>query len=134
MLPIMLGSFSPQTSVYTSPWLFGIAHFHHMIERMRNGLSFTDAFMISSFQLTYTTIFGIYSAFLYIRTGHLASCIIVHTFCNSMGFPDLMEVYYQPPLRRAFFSLAYVAGLGTFIKLLPLLTDPALYANDIFRW
>ena len=46
----------------------------------------------SLFQFAYTTIFGMYSAFLFIKTGHFAAPFIVHAYCNFMGFPDFMEV------------------------------------------
>ena len=76
MVPILLGYYSPQGAVIMSPLFFGIAHFHHMIERIRRGQDFQTAFFISSFQFAYTTVFGMYSAFLFVRTGHLASCVI----------------------------------------------------------
>ena len=44
------------------------------------------------FQFAYTTVFGMYSAFLFIKTGHFAAPFIVHAYCNFMGFPDFMEV------------------------------------------
>ena len=76
MVPILLGYYSPHGAVIMSPLFFGIAHFHHMIERIRRGQDFQTAFFISSFQFAYTTVFGMYSAFLFVRTGHLASCVI----------------------------------------------------------
>ena len=82
MMPILLGSYSKTGAVIMSPLFFGIAHFHHMIERIRRGQDMKTAFFISSFQFAYTTVFGMYSAFLFIRTGHLASCVIVHGFCE----------------------------------------------------
>ena len=82
MMPILLGSYSKTGAVIMSPLFFGIAHFHHMIERIRRGQDVKTAFFISSFQFAYTTVFGMYSAFLFIRTGHLASCVIVHGFCE----------------------------------------------------
>ena len=48
--------------------------------------------LVSLFQFTYTTIFGMYSALLFVRTGHFAAPFIVHSYCNFMGFPDLSEV------------------------------------------
>lgn len=38
-------------------------------------------------QLAYTTLFGGYATFLYLRTGSLLGVILVHAFCNWMGFP-----------------------------------------------
>lgn len=115
-----------------SPLFFGIAHFHHMIERIRGGQDLKTAFFISSFQFGYTTIFGMYSAFLFVRTGHLASCVIVHGFCNFMGFPDLIELLHQEPKKRIVLSGFFCLGLGVFYKLLLTLTQPSLYSNTIY--
>lgn len=41
----------------------------------------------SALQFTYTTLFGGYATFVYLRTGSLLSVILVHTFCNWMGLP-----------------------------------------------
>jgi prenyl protein peptidase len=51
MLPILLGYYSPHGAVLVSPLFFGIAHFHHMIERIRKGQDLQTAFFISSFQV-----------------------------------------------------------------------------------
>jgi prenyl protein peptidase len=100
MLPILLGYYTTSGAVIMSPFFFGIAHFHHMIERIRRGQDIQTAFFISSFQFAYTTMFGMYSALLFVRTGHLASCVVVHGFCNFMGFPDLVELVHQEPKKR----------------------------------
>jgi prenyl protein peptidase len=41
------------------------------------------------FQFTYTSLFGFFAAFVYIRTGNLLSVILAHSFCNWMGLPRL---------------------------------------------
>ncbi|XP_046996542.1 CAAX prenyl protease 2 isoform X2 [Schistocerca americana] len=69
MLPLLLQCFRPMTAVFVCPLFFGVAHFHHMVERMKTGLDFRHALMISCFQFAYTTLFGAYSAFLFARTG-----------------------------------------------------------------
>ena len=55
---------------------------------------------VLSFQSTYTTIFGMYSAFLFVRTGHIAAPVVAHGFCNFMGFPDFNELLNHPPRTR----------------------------------
>lgn len=35
----------------------------------------------------YTSLFGFFEAFIYLRTGNVWSCIAAHAFCNSMGLP-----------------------------------------------
>lgn len=89
-------------------------------------------FIFSGFQMTYTTLFGAYSAFLFVRTGHLAAPCIVHAFCNHMGFPDFSEVFtYKNPHKFIVASL-FVVGLVAWCFLLAPLTQPSLYSNEIF--
>ncbi|KAJ1528514.1 hypothetical protein ONE63_006921 [Megalurothrips usitatus] len=133
MMPLLLQCFRPLTAVFIAPLFFGVAHLHHMIDRMRHGqLSFKHALVVSCFQMTYTTIFGAYSAFLFVRTGHLAAPFIAHAFCNHMGFPDFAEVLtYESPQRFIIMSLFFI-GLLTWCLLLAPMTDPALYYNNMF--
>ena len=91
------------------------------------------AFFISAFQFAYTTVFGIYSAFLFVRTGHLTGCVIVHGFCNFMGFPDLVELIHQEPKRRLVLSGLFFAGLGLFYFALFPATEPSLYSNNVYH-
>lgn len=135
MVPILLSHYSPKGAVFMSPLFFGIAHFHHMIERIRRGQDLKTTILISTFQFAYTTVFGIYSAFLFIRTGHLASCVVVHGFCNFMGFPDFGELAQQEPKsKRWILSALFLLGLGIFyFGLLPA-TDNDLYLNSVYQW
>ena len=41
-----------------------------------------------------------YSAFLFVRTGHIAAPVVAHGFCNFMGFPDFNELLNHPPRTR----------------------------------
>lgn len=134
MLPILLGYYSPRGAVVISPLFFGIAHFHHMIERVRKGQEMKTAFFISSFQFAYTTIFGMYSAFLFVRTGHVVAPVVVHGFCNFMGFPDLAELLQQEPKKRLILSGFFVLGLIAFYTSLFTFTEPSIYHNDVYNW
>lgn len=130
MLPILLQHYSVKTSVIVSPMFFGVAHFHHMIEKINRGQDIKSALLMSTFQFAYTTIFGVYSAHLFVQTNHLASCVAVHAFCNFMGFPDFVELFNLPPTKRTILSVVYVMGLVSFSLLLPSLTATSLYANS----
>lgn len=90
------------------------------------------AIMISFFQFFYTSVFGIYSSFLYTRTGHFVAPFIVHAFCNHMGFPDFPDLIAQKEPKRFIFFCIYVLGLVGWILLLPTLTQPSLYYNNQF--
>ncbi|XP_037963093.2 CAAX prenyl protease 2 [Plutella xylostella] len=132
MMPLLLQCLEPITAVFVGPLLFGIAHFHHMYEQMKAGFDFKMALMISSFQFMYTSIFGAYSAYLFLRTGHFVAPLVAHMFCNHMGFPNFSEVSQHKPAHQAVIIAAFLAGLLLWCLLLNPLTDPALYDNQIY--
>lgn len=86
----MLLAQTPVTrTIFLSPLLFGLAHFHHFYEFR---VTHPDAplslgLLRSVVQLGYTTLFGAYATFLHLRTGSLLAIFVVHAFCNCMGFP-----------------------------------------------
>lgn len=82
---------SPGHIVFVSPLYFGIAHVHHFYEfRLTHPDTPVPAALFRSiFQFAYTTIFGWFAAFLYLRTGSLPAVILVHSFCNWCGLPRL---------------------------------------------
>lgn len=58
-----------------SPIWFGIAHLHHLIERLREGQPLRSTLFTTLLQLTYTSIFGYISALLFMRTGSVFSSV-----------------------------------------------------------
>jgi prenyl protein peptidase len=77
------------TIIFLTPIVFGLAHIHHFYEfRITHPHTpLISAVLRTVLQLTYTTLFGGYATFIYLRTGSLLSVILVHAFCNWMGFP-----------------------------------------------
>ena len=96
------------------------------------GMEFKIALTVSLFQFGYTTIFGAYSAYLFMRTGHFVAPFIAHAFCNHMGFPDFQEVLMQTGPKKTFLIGMYIVGLVSWVLLMPLLTSPTWYSNDLF--
>lgn len=86
---LLLAQTSNTTIVFLTPIIFGLAHVHHFYEfRITHPHTPVIAAVLrSALQFTYTTLFGGYATFVYLRTGSLLSVILVHTFCNWMGFP-----------------------------------------------
>lgn len=92
---------SPVYITFVSPLIFGLAHLHHLheciIARQRPGTSYLQAALTPSIiipglvqalvMFTYTSLFGFFEAFLYLRTGNVWACIAAHSFCNAMGLP-----------------------------------------------
>ncbi|OQE43686.1 hypothetical protein PENCOP_c003G03620 [Penicillium coprophilum] len=85
----LLAHTSPVRIVFLVPLYFGIAHVHHFYEFR---LTHPDtpawaALLRSLFQFGYTTIFGWYATFVYLRTGSLLAVVLIHAFCNWSGLP-----------------------------------------------
>lgn len=77
------------TTVLVSPLVFGLAHAHHYYEfrTTHPGVPAAAALLRSALQLGYTTLFGAYATFAYLRTGSLAAALAAHVLCNCMGLP-----------------------------------------------
>ena len=92
LIPLhILAGLSPVQIVLITPLFFGIAHVHHLYEFMLThpDLSWTPALLNSLFQFIYTTIFGWYASFVYLRTASTPTLILIHSFCNWCGLPRL---------------------------------------------
>ncbi|XP_002062005.3 CAAX prenyl protease 2 [Drosophila willistoni] len=132
MMPLILQSCSPLVAVFITPLFFGVAHLHHIAERLSLGVKLSTALLIGLFQFSYTTLFGFYSAFLFARTGHLIAPFLVHAFCNHMGLPDLQDLWQQDLWRRIIAIVLYIVGFIGWIFLLPYATAPYLYDNTLY--
>lgn len=106
-VPLLLRAGTSLTgTIFLSPLIFGLAHVHHFYEfRITHPHTpLPMAIARSVLQLSYTTLFGAYATFLYIRSGSLLSVILVHTFCNCMGLPRFwghVEPYWLSHRERA---------------------------------
>ncbi|OWZ16332.1 Prenyl protein protease [Phytophthora megakarya] len=136
MVPLLVcAEFTVKQIVLGSPLMFGAAHLHHFMEYVRHGRSPKDAALTVGFQLVYTSLFGAYATFIFLRTGHFASIFLVHVFCNVMGFPDLS--FFNPesslhPYRLVLLG-AYFFGIYGFSLLLMPLTEPTMYSSEMWN-
>ncbi|PHH59651.1 hypothetical protein CDD81_2774 [Ophiocordyceps australis] len=85
--------------IFVSPLVFGLAHIHHFYEfcLTHPQTPLAMALVRSLVQLTYTSIFGSYVTFIFLRTGSILAAIFVHILCNAMGLPRLwgsLEPYW----------------------------------------
>ena len=85
----LLAHISPSKIVFLSPLYFGIAHVHHFYEftLTHPHTPWLPILLRNLFQFTYTTLFGWFAAFVYLRSGSIYTVIVIHTFCNWIGFP-----------------------------------------------
>ncbi|KAM0448101.1 hypothetical protein ACHAQK_000080 [Fusarium lateritium] len=101
-VPLLLRSGTSLTgTIFMSPLIFGLAHLHHFYEfRITHPRTpLPVAIARSLLQLSYTSLFGAYATFLFLRTGSLLGVVLVHTFCNCMGLPRLwgqLDPYWLP--------------------------------------
>ena len=77
--------------IFATPLYFGIAHIHHFYEYTLTH-SYTPllpALLRSLVQFAYTTVFGWYATFVFLRTGSLWAVFLIHSQCNWMGLPRI---------------------------------------------
>ncbi|OZJ03301.1 hypothetical protein BZG36_02278 [Bifiguratus adelaidae] len=136
ILLLHLAGFSKTYIIFVAPLYFGLAHIHHTWELFHAGggnlSAFKRAILITGFQFLYTTVFGWYASFLFMRTGNIMSVIAVHAFCNVMGFPDLGDINLLFPLAKKMTYIAMISGLAIFAKTMYPLTDPSLYGRSLY--
>ncbi|KAL8710508.1 MAG: hypothetical protein Q9220_004941 [cf. Caloplaca sp. 1 TL-2023] len=87
----LLTPISPTRVVLFTPLYFGIAHIHHFYEFVLTHphTPWAPSIIRSLIQFTYTTIFGWYATFVFIRTGNIVAATFIHAFCNWAGLPRL---------------------------------------------
>jgi len=132
MLPIMTSAFGLTPSIFLTPLFFGVAHVHHAVEHIKNGNALMDVVFSTVFQLSYTTLFGAYCCFIFLRTGHFIAPVLCHSFCNMMGFPDFpgISTSRSPNL----ITISFCFGLLLFLFLLFPMTTPSLYESIYWNW
>lgn len=106
----LLAKVSPTKIVFLTPLYFGIAHVHHFYEFILTHphTPLFPALLRSIFQFGYTTLFGWFADFIYLRTGSIYACVIIHTFCNWVGLPR----FWGRVKRREQYPLSPVAIRG----------------------
>jgi prenyl protein peptidase len=144
----ILAGVSSSRIVFLTPLYFGIAHIHHLYEHFcayPNG-PVLPAIVRTVFQFTYTSLFGFFAAFVFLRTGSLYAAIAAHIFCNWQGMPRLagrvhggiygyeashedgsVQVRYKAKMLPVWYSVVYymllLAGSYGFYSLLWILTE-----------
>ncbi|GAM17074.1 hypothetical protein SAMD00019534_002490 [Acytostelium subglobosum LB1] len=130
IVPILYyGGYSTRSIIIFSPLLFGLSHLHHIFPMGKKRREIIAQLLVSLLQVLYTSLFGMFTALIFVRTGNLLSCILVHSFCNMMGLPRFQDVPHHPHSRLL--SITFVLGLVGFFYYLPLLIHP-VYFNSLF--
>lgn len=111
--------FSPIVSVFVTPFYFGVAHLHHGYELFVSmGSKGKNKIMVialqCAFQLVFTTLFGWYAAWLYVRFQSVWPPVCVHIFCNAMGVPDFTVDNVSRKQFKTYQTLLAVGFVGFF--------------------
>lgn len=113
-----LSGASTKQMVFTGPLWFGVAHAHHAWELYniygRTKSALQRAVLTCAFQLTYTTLFGWFTTFLFLRTSSVFPAITSHIFCNIMGLPDPGYGARMFPKRAVVIYALHVVGIVAF--------------------
>jgi len=132
----VVGGFSWPSVVFGAPLFFGLAHVHHGVASVMRGESARAAAFTAAFQTVYTSLFGALEMHVFLRTGHLVSAVVVHSFCNLMGLPRLDLVFAQPRSRKRVLvaCAAYVAGVSAFVfGAFARATDPLVFKGALLE-
>lgn len=92
LVPLHLVShLSPVRLIFLTPLYFGIAHVHHFYEYSLTHphTPLLPALVRSLVQFAYTTVFGWYATFIFLRTANLPAVVLAHSYCNWCGLPRL---------------------------------------------
>lgn len=77
------------TLIFLPPVFFSIAHFHHAYQLHLKGFGLVPILLTTCFQMTYTFLFGIFTNYVFLKTGSLWACFALHSFCNFMSVPKI---------------------------------------------
>lgn len=134
MLPLIIEHMSWINCILITPLFFGTAHLHHIYEGYKSKeLELKPLLIRHLFQFCYTYSFGVYSSYLFLRTGNFFASFLAHSFCNLMGFPDfdgLINEYKGKT--RVFLVFLYFFGLFSFFYILASVTDPYNFDNIVY--
>lgn len=134
MLPLLIHNLGLAKSIFLTPLFFGLAHLHHIIEGVMNNESSLKFLLVQHcFQFAYTYIFGVYSSYLFLRTGNFFASFLSHSFCNLMGFPNFAELLNEfVGKTKLLLIVVYILGFVCFFSFIWHLTDPSLFDNHTF--
>jgi len=129
---LILRGVRPFWAALLSPLVFGMCHLHHlhdMVVHQRKSVQIAVAAVLAQFCIS--SLFGIFSVFLLLRTGHLMAPILAHSFCNLMGLPfDFEGLATKPQRERQLLINLFLVGCIAFVFLIRPLTSPKLYGGN----
>ncbi|KAF8323006.1 uncharacterized protein EI90DRAFT_3282145 [Cantharellus anzutake] len=111
-----------QRMIFVTPLWFGVAHAHHAWEgfNMYGGTqrALGNAVATSIIQLCYTTLFGWYTSFVFLRTRSIYAVCAAHMFCNFVGLPTISGDLKDFPRHKLMIWCSHIGGIVGFFLLL----------------
>ncbi|ODV63734.1 CAAX prenyl protease [Ascoidea rubescens DSM 1968] len=107
--------------IFVTPLYFGVAHLHHGYE-LYSTSTYKKLFIVKVClaQFAYTSLFGIFTNYVFLRMGNVWSCFVVHSFCNYMGFPSFKPSSNRTSMKTVYYLLLIGGAIGFFMFLKPL--------------
>jgi len=125
---MQLANCSWSSMIFLSPLWFGAAHLHHgwdLYNRFgKSRAALKRALLSTTFQQVYTSLFGWFEAFIFLRTGSVWPCIAAHTFCNLYGLVLPGHLVRELPSRKHSIRFTFLLGMVGFGFALGPWTDP----------
>lgn len=112
---------STLAAAFVSSLLFGVSHLRHLFDRYED---FSPSSAQVAFQLLFTSVFGLYSSYVYVRGNSVVSSFLLHAYCNTLGLPgfrylrmDIAEDAKRSIEFNLGISILYVIGIVGFFSL-----------------
>uniref|UniRef100_A0A7S4EQN0 intramembrane prenyl-peptidase Rce1 n=1 Tax=Pseudo-nitzschia australis TaxID=44445 RepID=A0A7S4EQN0_9STRA len=115
--PLVATGMSAGKVSLVAPLFFGFAHLHHAVKRISNGDRPRSVMLATTFQFLYTSLFGSYASYAFVRSGSILPVILSHSYCNWMGLPNIDFVgnsYHPFHQYRIAILFSYFIGIVTF--------------------
>lgn len=112
--PLLAAGMSPLRVSLVAPLFFGVAHLHHAVLRLSKGEGLPSVVFGTVFQFVYTSLFGSYASYAFVRTGSVLAVAVSHAYCNWMGLPDLSFVQIRHPMYKYRIALLASFLVGVF--------------------
>lgn len=102
-------------TIFLLPFLFGVSHLNKVfLEKKLTEIRLRD-FVPYLGVLGFTTLFGWWEAFVWLKTHSFFTCSFIHTFCNYMQFPNFKEALeWKYKFQRIVLYIGYIFGLTYF--------------------
>jgi membrane protease YdiL (CAAX protease family) len=89
-----------------------LAHLRHLLDKQSESLN-KNLIIRVLFQSFYTTFFGLYASYIYIKGGSLIGPVVLHMMCNTLQFPRFNYLKNEKIGRKEkkFINYIYISGI-----------------------